>query len=398
MTVGTSFSSSLFKSFFQGGFECSTQRLRSGKRLDIIAGTQHDFYAQNDYRQLATYGIRTVRDGVRWHIIESNPNSYDFSSLTPMIEAARRTSTQVIWDLLHYGYPDDLDIWSPAFVTRFARFAKKVAQHLKEHTDDAPFWCPINEISFFSWGAGDVGYLNPFAVGRGFELKVQLARASIAAMIELRAVDSRARFVQCEPVVAVHHEPALPHSKETVEGFHEAQFQAFDLLTGRIWPQIGGDESFLDIIGLNYYSQNQWIFGGTKIDAEHFLYRPFHSLLEENYTRYQRPLSVSETGIEGDARAAWFTDIVREIDSARQKGIPVEGVCLYPIANHLGWDDDRLCPNGLLSHDVHNGRRGVHQPLADILLNLNNDFAQIAPDMSVLNKRLQQREPRPAYR
>ncbi len=39
-----------------------------------------------------------------------------------MLQAARDTGTQVIWDMMHYGWPDDLDVWSPAFVDRFARW------------------------------------------------------------------------------------------------------------------------------------------------------------------------------------------------------------------------------------------------------------------------------------
>ena len=39
---------------------------------------------------------------------------YDWSSFLPMLRAARETGTQVLWDLLHYGWPDDLDIWRPA--------------------------------------------------------------------------------------------------------------------------------------------------------------------------------------------------------------------------------------------------------------------------------------------
>ena len=41
---------------------------------------------------------------------------------------------------------------------------------------------------------------------------------------------------------------------------------------------------------------------------------------------------------------------------ARTRGVPVEGICLYPVANHLGWDDDRLCQNGLLGHLPVSGR------------------------------------------
>ena len=55
----------LFESFFLGGFECSTHRLASGKRLDEIAFTYHDRFAREDYLRLHEQGIGTARDGLR---------------------------------------------------------------------------------------------------------------------------------------------------------------------------------------------------------------------------------------------------------------------------------------------------------------------------------------------
>src|SRR5215207_7797211 len=125
----------VFQSFWMGGFECSTHRLPrrktlgrfAGQRLDLIASTRHDKFALEDYTRLRDVGMRTARDGVRWHLIEKSPSRYDFSSLLPMLRAARETQTQIIWDLLHYGWPDGLNIWGAAFVERFERFARAVA-------------------------------------------------------------------------------------------------------------------------------------------------------------------------------------------------------------------------------------------------------------------------------
>lgn len=353
-----------FDSFTLGGWEASTHRLRSGRRLDVIAAIGHDAHAAQDYRQLAGLGIRACRDGVRWHLIEPAAGRYDFTSLTPMMQAARDTGTQVIWDLLHYGWPDDLDIWTPAFVDRFAAFARAVAIHHRDITDAVPFWCPINEISFLAWAGGDARYLNPFAAHRGFELKCQLARASIAAMHELRAVDPRARFVQAEPLLAIHHDPRNGKPLWEAQGHHDAQFQALELLSGRMWPQLGGDPSFLDIVGVNYYWNNQWIHGGPPIDMDHPWYRPLSDLLVEVAARYDRPLMIAETGTEGARRPFWFAYVRSEVARARRRGVRVEGICLYPVADHPGWDDDRLCPNGLLGHDPSGGLRSVEWPLA----------------------------------
>ena len=124
--------SALFASFFLGGFECSSHRRRDGRRLDLLAATEHDVRAAEDYRLMAQHGIRTVRDGLRWHLIEKDALRYDFSSFLPMLRAARETGTQVIWDLMHYGWPDHIDIWSPAFIRRFSDYARAVARLVKD--------------------------------------------------------------------------------------------------------------------------------------------------------------------------------------------------------------------------------------------------------------------------
>jgi glycosyltransferase involved in cell wall biosynthesis len=361
----------LFRSFLQGGFECSTHRLRprqaevQGKRLDMLQAINHDAHAEQDYRQLASFGIRTIRDGFRWHLIERQ-GEFHWSSIRPMLKAAVATGTQVIWDLLHYGWPDDIDIWSPHFVDRFARFSGAAARIVREESAAVPFYCPVNEISFFSWGGGDAGYLNPFANGRGFELKVQLAKASLAAMDTILAVDPRARFVHCDPVINVITDPARPWEARAAEGHRQSQFQGWDLLAGRMWPQIGGAERYLDVVGVNYYFNNQWIHGGQPIDIGHPLYKPFRAILIETYARYGKPIFIAETGTEDGRRPGWFSYMVQEATAAMKAGVPLEGLCLYPIVSHPGWDDDRPCENGLLSSSVSDQGRSVYAPLAAV--------------------------------
>jgi glycosyltransferase involved in cell wall biosynthesis len=365
--------SGLFQSFLQGGFECSTHRLQPseaesvGKRLDVIAATRHDLFAREDYRQLGDYNICTVRDGLRWHLIEQVSGQFDWCSFIPMLKAANETGTQVIWDLLHYGWPDHYDIWSPVFVDRFARFAGSVAEVVRAASDKVPYYSPVNEISFFSWGGGDAAYLNPFATGRGFELKVQLARASIAAMDAVLAVDSRARFIHCDPVINVIADPGRPWERRVAEGHRQSQFQGWDLLGGRLWPQIGGAEHYLDVVGVNYYHNNQWIHGGPPIDLAHSLYKPFRAILMETYGRYGKPIFVAETGIEGLRRPGWLGYICSEVVAAMNAGVPIEGICLYPIVNHPGWDDNRACENGLLSCLPLGQSRAAYSPLADFI-------------------------------
>ncbi len=360
----------LFKSFVLGGFECSTFRRRGDhRRLDVIASTGHDRFAETDYRQLVQHGMLSARDGVRWHVIEPQGNGcYDWSSFLPQVRAARNAGVQVVWDLMHYGWPDPIDIWSPAFVESFASFAKAVASVVASESSETPFYCPINEISFFAWAGGDIKYFGPFGEGRGEELKKQLISASIAAIDAIRSVDSRARFVQAEPAINVIPDPTKgPKHRDQAIGHTMAQFQAFDGMAGYIWPELGGRPDCLDIIGINYYFNNQWIHHGSRVDIGDEFYRPFRAILQTVYDRYKRPVIVSETGIEEERRPAWLRYICEETRAALLAGARIEGICLYPVVNHPGWDDDRACQNGLFEAEPGQQGRNVFAPLAEEL-------------------------------
>ena len=76
----------MFRSFFHAGFECTTGWNRHGEWIDQIAATQHDQFADEDYRLLGEVGIRTVREAVRWPLVDRS-GRYDFASLKPMLAA-----------------------------------------------------------------------------------------------------------------------------------------------------------------------------------------------------------------------------------------------------------------------------------------------------------------------
>jgi len=368
----------LFDSFFQGGFECSTHRLRSGKRLDEIAATRHDTFARLDYLRLLQRGMRTAREGLRWHLIEASAGKYDFASALGLVRAADETGVQLIWDLCHYGWPDWLGIFEPRFVDSFAKLAHEFAKLLKEESDHLPIICPINEISFFSWAAGELAHMNPYAFGRGDELKEQLVRASIAATEAIWDVSPGARIAQIDPVINVLPEdPANEVQVKAAEAYRLSQYEAWDMISGRMKPELGGNEKYLDIIGVNYYVHNQWILGGSSVSADNPRYRAFREIVQEVYQLCQRPFFVAETGIENEARPAWLRYMGSEVRAAIMSGTPIEGICLYPILNHPGWEDDRHCHNGLWDYPNDNGDREIYLPLAEELGKQMTEFEQL---------------------
>ncbi len=284
-----------------------------------------------------------------------------------MLRAARESGMQVIWDLCHYGWPDDIDIWSPAFIDRFAAFAAAAATVVQDESDEVPFYCPVNEISFWAWAGAEAGRFNPSVHGRGADLKRQLVRATIAAIDAVRTVDPRARFITAEPMIhLVCGSPVLEHNLAS-ESERMSQFEAFYMLNGELEPTLGGGAEYLDIVGVNFYPENQWYHAGPTIPMGHRHYRPLHDMLIEVHERFGRPLLIAETGAEGSGRPAWLHYVCSEVRSAIRAGVPVTGICLYPILDYPGWEDERTCHTGLMSSAMEHGHRTLCAPLAEEL-------------------------------
>ena len=328
--------SRLFRSFWLAGFESACHINRRGERLDLVAATQHDRELEADYARVRALGFEGVRESVRWHLVDRGPaRALDFSTVRALLEAARRQEVQILWTLCHYGWPEDVELFSPEFVERFARYSGALAHVVAELGDAPRFYTPINEISFFSWAAAEVGYMYPFLQGRGAELKRQLARAAIAGMEAILAVDPGARFIHVDPLIHVVPPVGRPELAEAAAAQRALQFDGFDMLAGRLHPELGGRPEYLDVVGVNFYHANQWEYPDQRLRWEDTprdpRWAPLHRLLQEVFERYRRPTIISETSHFGEGRARWLREVAEEAELARGLGVPLEGICISPI-------------------------------------------------------------------
>jgi len=373
--VSISQHSQLFPSFFLGGFECSTH-FQNGAHLDLTAATYHDRFAKVDYARLRTVGMKACRDGVNWPLSEPRPKQFNFSRAISMMQAAKSTQIKVIWDLMHFGWPLGLDIFSPEFITRFSSYAREFIRILvlEGGAEEPPIISPINEISFLSWAGGERGLFNPFVRERAAELKFQLTRAAIEAMRSMKEECSKVLFLHCDPIMHIASRSDCMHEFEVAEDLRLLQYQSWDMISGRTWQnQLNGDKSLLNIIGVNYYRNNQRFVDGEFIDGTDRRYRPLSEMLVEVGKRYQTPMIISETGAESEDRPIWLRYVVGQALQAIKNGCPLEGLTWYPIVNHPGWTDDRHCENGLWDYASADGHRSIYQPLAEQFLSLNRD-------------------------
>ncbi len=335
-----------FSSFWMAGYECSDKLNAFGSRVDFLNITGHIDAIYEDYEKLKIFNISTVREGIRWSFIERQPYVYDFSVMRHMIKAANYYNIQQIWDLCHFGYPDDLSPLHPMFTVRFAALCRAFIEFYRSiNPSGILIIIPINEVSFISWLGGDASSTTPYCTGYGWQVKYNLMHAYIEGVHTLKKLDSNIKILSSEPLVnMIASDSATEEQIIIAANQHKNQFQATDILCGSSCPELNGNPDLLDFIGVNYYYNNQWITGSDKFlvwkdEPKDVRWRPLHLLIKEVYERYKKIIVVTETSHPKEDRPLWITEITKELIIILNAGIPLSGVCIYPIIDRPDWDD-----------------------------------------------------------
>lgn len=335
-----------FQSFWMGGYECTDQLNNSGNRVDLINTTHHLSRLKADYDGIKLFGITTVREGIRWSQVEQQPYQYDFSTVKLMLAQGKQSGIQQIWDICHFGYPDDLSPLHPHFTKRFVSVCCAFVEFYRSiYPTDTLIITPINEVSFISWLGGEVAGTTPYCVHNGWAVKYALMRAYIAGIKAMKELDPTIRILTTEPLVNIV--PPLIATQAQIEQAatdYENQFQALDILAGYICPELGGSPDLLDLLGFNFYYNNQWVIGFNEFlpwlnEDDDPRWQPLSELLINAYQRYNKPILLTETSHPEEDRPLWIDFISKECLKVIHRGIPFWGVCLYPIIDRPDWDD-----------------------------------------------------------
>jgi len=351
-----------FDSFLQAGFECSSHRRKDGVRLDLIRATSHDKHVEQDYSACAELGFRTLRDGLRWHLIERVPGTFDWSSWIPALEAAERLGLQVIWDLFHYGSPDHIDQGASDFAQRFTDFALAAVEVHQSISSRPALFCPLNEINFMSWAVSD-GYFPPVGPKQHGWFKQQLVGAAILGSRSIKREWPTTTLIGAEPLIHIAPHDRRPATLKKAAQNLQGMYESYDWILGLARPELGGDASLIDVMGWNFYPHNQWYFEGPTVPMGHHEYRSLADMLVEMTERYAKPILISETGAEGSGKASWLHYVCHEVRDAMKRGADMRGICWYPITAYPGWDNSRHADAGLLSTVVADGSRHVDERL-----------------------------------
>lgn len=363
----------IFPTFFMAGFECSTFIWKDGERKDYVTVTHHDRHLQHDYRRLMELGIGLAREGVRWPMIDRGGGRYDWSTLEPVLEAAERFHVTPIWDLCHYGFPDDRDPFSDECLRQFTDYCRAAAEKILTRARGTRFFTPINEITFFSGAATDMGWMYPFAKGRYEEFKQAMCRMAIQGVRAIREVIPDARMVHVDPLIYQVAPPDRPDlADEARRETYEKAFEAWDMLYGKLHPELGGAPEILDIVGVNVYnySQAQMNADGSRavLGPRDPRRKPLSEMLLFAWDRYRRPIIIGETSGYQDHRAEWLAMTMEESLKALNEGIDLQGVCLYPCIDMPDWQSGEWAKIGIFEiTDPKEGTRCPCEPYIDEL-------------------------------
>ena len=344
----------IFPTFFLSGFECSTFLWRDKGRRDLSQETQHTSHAEADYRLLHELGIAVVREGIPWPHVDRGARCYDFACIDPFIAAMNAAQILPIWDLCHYGYPDDADPWRPDFAARFADYCGAAAEHVCARVRGPHFFTPINEITFWGFAGGEWGWIAPFGDTKAQRLRLRdvLCRAAIAGVKAIREVDPTARMVHVEPVIRVVAPDDRPDLAEAARiEMEDDACHAWDVLAGKANPEFGGAPEVLDIVGANCYSFGQMEYREhgphQALGPDDPRIRPLCELLSKVWQRYRRPMIIAETSGLHDGREEWLKDVMEEALAAVDEGIDLHAICLFPAVDMPDWHTGEWLHNGL---------------------------------------------------
>jgi hypothetical protein len=345
----------VFPTFFLSGFECSTFLWKDQGRRDLCEETQHRVHADEDYRMLRDLGIAVAREGIPWPIVDKGGGNYDFSYIDPFLDAQRRHAILPIWDLCHYGYPDDADPFDPGFIDRFAAYARAAARYVVERAHHGPpFFTPTNEPTFFGYMAGEWGWAAPYGKDRETRVRLTLAMAAadIAGVKAIREIVPEARMVHIDPLIWVVPPRDRPDLAEAAhrESYDDA-YLAWDAIGGLRHPELGGSPEILDIIGFNNYSFGQMEYREqgphAALEPGDDRIRPLCDLIEEGWRKYRRPCIVAETSGLAGGRPDWLNDVVAESLAAVNRGVDLHGLCMFPAVDMPDWHEGGWLHNGI---------------------------------------------------
>ncbi len=335
----------------------------NARPLDEHALTGHDDQWAADLDRGRGLGASAIRYGVSWPTVHLGPGRFDWSRLDERLSYATTTlGLTVVADLVHYGCPPWLessfaDLRFPATLTEFATAFADRYRGVVDHIT------PVNEPLTTASFCGLRGVWPPHLTGWDGWCKVTLglAQGAAGAIRGIRGANPHAVIVHVEAAMPV--ESAEATLRDEVEHLRQVSYLPTDLLLGRVdqdhalWSWLiqhgvhDGDLRALavapptvDLLGVNYYPElsPRMLTGHLDEVVQVPFYggvEGFVASLEAMARRYQLPMLVTETSVEGDddLRMKWLELAAATCRTLVASGVDVRGLTWWPMFDFVDW-------------------------------------------------------------
>jgi beta-glucosidase len=334
-----------------------------GEPLDEHALTDHNNLWRADLTAARDLGATAIRYGMSWPLIHTAPGKFDWTLLDQIIAyAVDDLRLNLVADLVHYGTPTWLtgsfaDPGYPAAIEDFAgALAARYRGKLHAYT---PLNEPVTTASF----CGLRGVWPPKLTGwRGWTtVVVPIAEGMVRAARAIRRADPDALIVHVEAATHVH--TTDDQHTEHVTLLRDIGWLPTDLTLGTVdnhhpmhgWLlEHGATEAQLewlarhptlpDLIGVNYYPdltpRRVATVDGTPVQVAYNAgVDGLRSVLSAFSNRYDLPIAVTETSIEGDdeTRSSWLVDSAAAVLDLRERGTDIRGYTWWPLMDFVDW-------------------------------------------------------------
>lgn len=307
---------------------------QSGKAAD------HWNRYKEDIALAKTLGHNAHRFSIEWSRIEPEPGVFSRAAVEhyrSVLKEIRRHNMKSFMTLHHFTNP----LWfsrNGGWTTgnapeAFERYVQYIVQHLSEEVD---FWVTVNEPMVYA----SQSFWRKRWPPQEHNLRRYVRVVHNLARAHTRAYRIIHRFAKNAHVGIAKHFIA---NKPFVSNwwFNHRFFQ----LTPRTH----------DFIGVNYYFPNEWEkFKGEKSDLGWPIYPEGLTQALLAYTRYRKPMYVTENGIadaQDSRRAEFIRSHLRAVEVAQQQGADVRGYLHWSLLDNFEWADGFAPRFGLIEVD-----------------------------------------------
>jgi beta-glucosidase len=320
-----------------------------------------------DLAALKKLGVNRYRFGIEWGRVEPKPGVFNEAAIAQYVRMAkdlRAAGIEPIVTLWHFTFPDWLydsknkaksNFLNPGVEKAWNGYVTRMATALAPHVR---IYVPQNEpngdlyIGYFggTWPPGLLA--TPGALKKATNVAVTMFRDS-AAIIRSKRPDAI--------IMGIY---SIPNWRRNY--VQDPTQAVYNMMMHQNWDHLDRVADTVDIIGVNYYysqdaSARRFIVrphgelasnytqNGWEIDPE-----GFHAVLTQVYSRYGKPIVVTENGIGTQSeqkKIRYFREHVNQMRRAMNDGVDIRGYLPWTLIDNYEWAEGYAANFGLTSLD-----------------------------------------------